>query len=280
MKSPGILAPLRRGAFRQLWVGMSLSYAGDRLQELAQAWLVATLTQSALAVAGPAILASIPQLLMPLGGVIADQVNRRRLLIVGQWVGATLTLIIAVLVFTGSIAIWHIYVWAFISGVIWLFSRPAYKVVLTEAVPQTEVRSAAAINSVTETSAMVAVNVTGSLLLAFIGLPIAFLLNSLSYAAAGIGLAGLRDADHSPVTRSRLGAFSAGQILTDLRDGLSYLLHQPQLLRPLLLTFLTVAVTSPTFGLLAAIVHAQGGSIIGLGLLSAAGSLGSLIGAI
>ena len=43
-------APLRRALFRRLWLGMSVSYAGDRLQQLAQVWLVATLTDSALAV--------------------------------------------------------------------------------------------------------------------------------------------------------------------------------------------------------------------------------------
>jgi MFS family permease len=87
-----------RKSFRRLWVGMSLSYAGDRLQELAQAWLVATLTQSALAVATIAIIAALPQFLTPLGGVIADQVDRRRLIITGQLVGAMLTLFIGVLV--------------------------------------------------------------------------------------------------------------------------------------------------------------------------------------
>ena len=71
--------------FRLLWIGMGLSYAGDRLQELAQGWLVAPLTDSALAVGGMGVLSSSGMLLMPLGGVIADQADRRRLLVIGQW---------------------------------------------------------------------------------------------------------------------------------------------------------------------------------------------------
>jgi len=55
-----IPAPLRRARFRQLWLGMASSYAGDRFQQLAQAWLVATLTSSALAVGGISMLGSIP----------------------------------------------------------------------------------------------------------------------------------------------------------------------------------------------------------------------------
>ena len=257
---------------------MSLSYAGDRLQELAQAWLVATLTSSALAVAAISILSSIPQLLTPVGGVIGDRLNRVRLLTVGQWIGAALTLLIAVLIAADLIAVWHIYAWAFASGLIWLFSRPAYKVVLTDSVPSEEVRSVTAINSVTETSAMVLISSAGSVLLGTVGLPIAFLLNSLSYVAAGLGLAGLHDTAKS--TSSPSSGLAVRQILADLRDGFAYLSRQPQLLRPLLLTFFTVAITGPTLGLLAAIVHAQGGSIISLGLLSATGSIGAFLGAI
>ncbi len=90
-----MLAPLKRPIFRTLWVGMGISYAGDRLQELAQGWLVATLTGSALAVGGIGALSSIPMLLMPLGGVIADQTDRRRILLAGQWAGALITGVMA-----------------------------------------------------------------------------------------------------------------------------------------------------------------------------------------
>ena len=276
MKLHSLVSPLHRPTFRRLWTGMSLSYAGDRLQELAQTWLVATLTSSALAVAAIAILSSIPQLLTPLGGVIGDRVNRIRLLKIGQWVGAVLTLIIGVLIVTDRIALWHIYAWAFASGLIWLFSRPAYKVVLTDSVPSDEVRSVTAINSVTETSMMVIVAAAGSVLLSIIGLPIAFLLNSLSYIAAGLGLHGL--SDHSRISHTT--GFAVKHIFEDLRDGFSYLGRQPALLQPLLLTLFTVIITTPAMGLLAAIVHAQGGSIVSLGLLSATASIGALIGAI
>ncbi len=86
-----MLTPLKRPTFRTLWAGMGLSYAGDRLQELAQGWLVATLTDSALAVSGIGALNAIPMLFMPLGGVVADQANRRRIILTGQWVGALTT---------------------------------------------------------------------------------------------------------------------------------------------------------------------------------------------
>jgi MFS family permease len=111
-------------------------------------------------------------------------VDRRKILIGGQVAGAWIAAVIGGLVLIGRILPWHIYAWAFISGIIWLFSRPAYKVVLTEIVPKEEVRTAVALNSTTETAATTTVNLFGSVLVAWIGLPVAFVLNSVSYLIA------------------------------------------------------------------------------------------------
>jgi MFS family permease len=272
-----IPTPLRRARFRQLWLGMASSYAGDRLQQLAQAWLVAMLTSSALAVGAISTLGSLPLLLMPLGGVIADLVDRRRLLITWQMVGAVATAIVAVLVLVDRIAIWHIYAWAVINGLIALFSRPAYKVVLTEVVPPDEVRPAVAINSMTETTAMVVVNAVGSVLLGLLGLTLAFILNTATYLIAAGSLWGLRDLSRQSGDCPQ--ALDVKRVFSDLVDGLRYLSRQPSILHPLLLTFVTIMIVGPAIGLLPAIVHAEGGSIVDLGLLAASTSLGALVGA-
>jgi MFS family permease len=272
-----IPAPLRRARFRQLWLGMASSYAGDRFQVLAQSWLVATLTSSALAVGWINTLGSIPQLFIPLGGVIADLVDRRRLLITWQMVGAAATAVVAALVLADRIAVWHIYAWAVVNGLIALLSRPAYKVVLTEVVPPDEVRPAVAINSMTETSSMVVVNGVGSVLLEFLGLTLAFLLNAATYLIAAGSLWGLRDLSRQSGDHPQ--ALDVKRVLADLVDGLRYLARQPSILHPLLLTFVTILIIGPAFGLLAAIVHTAGGSILDLGLLSASSSLGAFAGA-
>jgi MFS family permease len=272
-----IPAPLRRARFRQLWLGMASSYAGDRFQQLAQAWLVATLTSSALAVGGISTLGSLPLLFLPLGGVIADLVDRRRLLIAWQMVGAAATAAVAVLVLVGRVAVWHIYAWAVVNGLISLLSRPAYKVVLTEVVPPDEVRPAVAINSMTETTSMVVVNGVGSVLLEFLGLTLAFILNAATYLVAAGSLWGLRDLGRRSGDRPQ--ALDARRVLSDLVDGLRYLVRQPPILHPLLLTFVTIMVVGPAIGLLAAIVHAEEGSIVDLGLLAASTSLGAFVGA-
>ncbi len=271
-------APLRRPAFRRVWAGMSVSYGGDRLQQLAQGWLVATLTGSAVGVGLITALGSLPLLLLPLGGVIAEQIDRRRLLLVAQLVGATTTLSVAALIVGGQIVAWHIYAWAFVNGALTLVARPAYKVVLTEVVPAQEVRAAVAINAMTETGALVAVNAAGSMLLAVLGLPIAFVLNTASYLVAAGTLWSVPGVGALPA--GSVGGLRLSGVLVDLRDGVAYLRRTPALIRPLLLTFAMILAAGPVLGLLPAIVQARGGSIVEVGLLSAAVSVGSFGGAI
>ena len=283
MQKISLLQPVRRASFRRLWLGMGVSYAGDRLQELAQSWLVAVVTGSALAVGGVAAVASIPQFFMPLGGVIADQVDRRKLIVRAQLAGATVSGILALMVWQKWVVVWHIYLWALVSGTIWLFARPAYKVVLTESVPYDEVRQAVSLNSITETVVMLLISTAGSVLLYKLGLAIAFVLNALSYLAAAGALWRLKDlgrpAGHTAGNPAPVG-LSFRRVLSDLQDGLVYLLSQPKLLAPLLLTFSMMVAASPAFGLLASIVQDQGGSILSLGMLGAASGLGTLLGAI
>ncbi len=274
-RSFAITRPLRRAPFRRLWLSMSASYAGDRLQQLAQGWLVATLTDSALAVGAITMLGSLPLLLSPLGGVVADQVDRRRILFIGQLAGATATAAVAGLILADRIAIWHIYLWAFLNGLIVLVSRPSYKVAITEAVPVDEVRSAVAINSMGETLAMVSVNAGGSVILELAGLPVAFVVNTATYLVAAASVWSLR-----MLGRGReKSQFEVRRLLSDLREGAVYLYRKPELAGPLLLTFLTIVVVAPSIGLLPAIVHAQEGSIVDLGLLAGMVSVGAFLGA-
>jgi len=269
-------APLRRASFRWLWAGMGASYGGDRLQQLAQAWLVATLTHSALGVGLISAFGSLAQLLMPLGGVVADQVDRRRLVLTGQLLGGGAAAILATLVLTGNVAFWYIYIWAFVSGLVWLISRPAYKVLLTNAVPREEVQSAVAINSMTETAEGTLVNAGGSLLLAAVGLPVAFVLNAVSYAIAAFTLGRLRGLDPPAAAKP---ALAAGQVLGDLKEGLRYLRLQPALLYPMLISWATAVCAAPALSLLAAIVRRGGGTVVDYGMLAASVGVGSFLGA-
>jgi MFS family permease len=257
---------------------MGLSYAGDRLQELAQGWLIAVLTGSALAVGTLSILTSVPMLLMPLSGVISDQVSRRRLILNGQISGALLTGIIATLAIFQRLEIWHIYAWAFCSGVIWLLIRPAYKVIVTESVPEEEIREAVSINSITETAANAVMQGGGSALLASAGLPVAFVINVFTYLIGALCLYYLGKMDDQDSTSPQEIHYNL--IISDLVKGLRYLWETKGLLYPLLFTLFGIIISSPVSILLPAIVQSEQGTIINLGVLGAALSIGALLGAL
>jgi predicted MFS family arabinose efflux permease len=125
---------------------------------------------------------------------------------------------------------------------------------------------------------MVVTNAAGSVLLGLIGLPIAFLLNASSYTVAAGSLWRLPGLGRRPTHRSE--GLATRRLFSDLRDGLVYLARQPQLLYPLLFTFITVTAATPAVGLLAAVVHKRGGSIISLGFLTGSASLGAFCGSL
>jgi MFS family permease len=258
-----------------LWVGWSISYAGDALQLLAQTWLIAVLTNSALAVAGSPALASLPLLLLPLGGVIADFYDRRRLLLLVQLVGAGVAGVVALLVATHRITVWELYLWVVFASLLRVVARPTYKVLLTEVVPSSEARSAMALSSMTETGSMVLVTGLGALFLSAAGLTAAFVANALTYVVAAWALW-----HHRHLSERRVAIpLSARVAVADLRAGFRYLRAQRSILSPLVLTFAFVLATSPLFTLLAAVVHAQGRTLVDLGVLAAATSLGTFGGA-
>jgi MFS family permease len=259
-----------------LWLGWSISYAGDALQLLAQTWLIALLTGSALAVAGSSALAALPLLLLPAGGVVADACDKRRLLLVVQLTGAVASGVVAVLVASGRVAVWHIFAWVVFAGLLRVLARPAYKVLLTEVVPPAEARSAMALSSMTETGSMVVVTGLGAFFLSVVGLTAAFLANALTYLVAAWALWHHRRVAVRPAT-TRLSAVAA---LADLRAGFRYLCGHRAILSPLLLTFTFVLATSPLFTLLAAVVHGEGKGLVDLGLLAAATSAGTFLGAV
>src|SRR5438132_10528344 len=113
-----VLRVLRLREFAIFWVGQSISLVGTWMQAFAQGWVVTSLTTSAFALGLVNFASSIPTLvLMPFGGVTADRVERRRILVWTQLAMLILAAAMGVLIATHRLQIWHVYVIALLLGI-------------------------------------------------------------------------------------------------------------------------------------------------------------------
>ena len=244
------------------------------MQQVAEAWLVYRLTGSAALLGLAGFASQIPVLfLATLGGTAADRFNRRYILIATQTSAMILPLILATLVFTGRVQVWHVFTLASLLGVINAFDMPARQAFVVEMVGKDDLVNAIALNSSIMNGARAVGPAVAGILLAAVGEGWCFLLNGLSYIAVITGLLLMR----LPPRRT-----------TELPDPLSGVIEGFKYVRrtmPVRDLLLLVGVTSfagmsysvlmPIFA--DSILH---GGARGLGLLMASAGVGSLCGAL
>src|SRR5277367_2138667 len=132
---PAVLRSLRNPNFRLFWSGNFLSNIGTWMQNVAQGWLVLTLTGSAFWLGVVGFAGAIPFLFFTLfGGVIADRVNKRRLLLVTQTVMMVLAFVLAGLAYWKVITVWEVVVLAFLNGTAMAMNNPSYQAMVPKLV--------------------------------------------------------------------------------------------------------------------------------------------------
>ncbi len=145
---PNTFRALRHRNYRLYWFGQLISLIGTWMQNVAQPWLVYRLTGSPLALGLVSFSQTLPILMFALfGGVIADRVNKRKLIIATQTIAMTLAFILAALTWSGRIEVWHVLVIAFCLGTSDSFDMPARQVFVAETVGKEDLMNAIALNS-------------------------------------------------------------------------------------------------------------------------------------
>ena len=156
--------------FRLMWAGACTSTIGTFMQTVAQAWVVLQISGSARLLGLDAFLANIPVFLFSLvGGVIADRVSRRHLLLASQWVQLTCAFTLAALYAVGVVRIWHILMLSFIVGTAQSFGGPAYSAIIPALVEKDDLPNAIALNSIQFNLARVIGPVLGGFALTYLG---------------------------------------------------------------------------------------------------------------
>jgi MFS family permease len=215
--------------YRRYYAGQSISLIGTWMQMTAQSWLVFTLTHSGTMLGVLIALQTLPVLVLgPYGGVVADRVDKRRMMIALQSAMGVQALILGLLTVTGSVHVWEIGILAVALGFNNAFENPARQSFMMELVGAEHLRNAVSLNSVLVNVARAIGPAVAGILIATVGDPVCFLVNAASFIPVVFTLTSMdtsKLATVTPTPRAR------GQ----LREGLRYVRSTPTLAAPLVM---------------------------------------------
>jgi MFS family permease len=259
--------------YRRYISGQSISLVGTWMQMAAQSWLVLTITRSATTLGLIVALQTLPVLLLgPYGGVIADRVDKLRLMTVLQVAMGVQALVLGVLTVTGSVRLWEIGVLAALLGLNNAFENPARQSFMLEMVGPENLRNAVSLNSVLVNVARVIGPAVAGVLIATVGEGVCFLVNAASFVAV---VASLTMLDRAMLTPSVPSPRAPGQ----LREGLRYVRRTPELGVPLLMMALAGALAYE-FQVTLPVMARQGlhAGATAYGFMTAAMGVGAVVG--
>jgi len=226
---PPTFASLRFWNYRLFFVGQVVSVSGTWMQAVAQGWLVLRLTHSGTDLGVITAARFLPMMLFsPWGGVIADRLDKRRILYVTQTLAGLLALLLAGLVAERMVTLWMVGVIALALGFVNVFDTPTRQSFIAELVPDADLGNAITLNSITINLARVIGPAIAGALIATVGIAPCFLANAVSFGAVVVSLALMRSSELRPAERPDR---QPGQV----REGLRYVRRTPELLVPLLM---------------------------------------------
>jgi len=207
--------------FRAYWFGMFISLVGTWIQTVAQSWLVFQLTNSAFLLGIAGFLSYIPVLFLSLfGGVVADRMNKRKILIFTQSAFMLLAFLLAVLTQAKIITPYQIMFLAVLNGIVMAFDGPARQAVVAELVEKKHLLNAIALNSIAFNASRIIGPALAGILIASIGMSGCFYINGISFFAVLVALLSIRMNDRLKEDRNlpSLDALKAGfKIINDNR---------------------------------------------------------------
>jgi len=260
--------------FRIYWLGMFVSLIGTWIQSVAQSWLVFQLTNSAFLLGIVGFLSSIPIFVLSLfGGVLADRINKRNILIFTQIAFMLLAFLLAVLTQFKIVTTQQIMIIALLNGVIMAFDAPARQSIVVELVGKEHLFNAIALNSVAFNSSRIIGPAIAGILVSVIGMSACFYLNGISFLAVIIALFCIKF--KKGVTRNNNSA------LKDLKEGLVFISGHR-----LILALISIVAAVSLFGISYVILmpvfvnDVLHTGVKGLGVLMSSTGIGALIGAL
>ena len=233
-----VLRALRHRNYRLFFVGQGVSLIGTWMQWIAMPWLIYDRTHSAFLLGLVGFLGGIPALIAaPFAGVIADRVDRRRLLVFTQTLAMIQAFVLSALVLTGHIQPWHIVALSVVGGLIGAFDMPARQAFTVEMVEREDLGNAIALNSSMFQGARLIGPTIAGLLMATAGAGICFLVNGVTYIAVILALLAMRLPRHERTPHP-------ARVRHDLAEGFRYAYGFPPIRAILTLGWMTSLLAS------------------------------------
>ena len=221
-----------------MWIGACMSSIGTWMQIVAQGWLIYRLSHSAFLLALDQFLAGIPIFLFSLiGGVVADRTERRKILLVSQYVQMASAATLTILVTFGLTHVWPILCLSFASGFAQAFGGPAYQALIPTLVDREDMPNAIALNSIQFNLAVTVGPALAGITLARLGEKWCFGLNALSFLAPVISL--------SIISARYLPEKSGESMYKSLKQGIHFIWHQGAMVALIVLAFSMTFLSMP-----------------------------------
>src|SRR5579871_2451392 len=211
--------------FRLMWMGACASTIGTFVQQFAQSWLVYDLTRDPFYLGLDLFLGQLPIMMFSLfGGVFADRLDRRKMLLTSQYIQMVCAFLLALLFLLHAVKVWHILVLSFIVGLGQSFGGPAYSALLPTLVGPEDLANAISMNSIQFNLARIIGPTLGGLAYTLFGATWCFTLNGVSFIAVIISLFVIKVKFAAPKTQmSVMKSMKEGIRFIRDRDGLTAL---------------------------------------------------------
>lgn len=266
-------ASLRFRNYRLYVVSQIISFSGTWMQSIALAWLVLQLTGSGTALGTVMAMQFLPTLLLaPIGGMLADRFEKRRLIIGTQTMAGLLALTLGVITLTGVVELWMVYALAAGFGAVTALDNPSRQTFVMEMVGPADISNAVTLNSVVVNAARVIGPAIGGVIIATVGVGECFVVNAVSYVAVVTAMFLIRTDQLHPSARS-------ARAPRQLRDGFRYAWGEPTLRTTLVMLAIIGTLTfefSTTLPLLAEFTFGAGST--GLAIMTSLMGVGAVIG--
>ena len=273
---PKPLSALAYRDYQLLWLGTFTTQTGQWVQVVAIGWLMLELApiDSGFYLGLAGFLRSVPQLFFSLpAGIMADRVDRRRLLIISQGIAAGLTLFLTVLVASGQIQVWQLLLLTFLIGSAMAMVFPVRQTLVSSTVPKRELASAVALNSTNNNVTRTLGPALAGVMIAAVGVPICFLAQSVGLFVSFVTTIMMRIPPRV-LTRARSSPMG------DLREAFAYIRRTPTVSGLLLAAAVPTVLGMPYLSLLPLFARDLEIGATGLGLLMTVVGVGSIAGSV